>query len=215
MPKPGGSKIEGRLPVGKRTHDAGASPDLSQHALKRIVGANPPPVLLREGVVGQRLLNCRLGELGRPGQAQRLQLLNHSSSLLTRRHHVLTGMDRLEHGRDLPHLGRGYMTEDIAVPMHDTALPHRVGEKLRGAFGKPDAGIRGDQPDPFQATLLEVLEERTPARLVLLRPLTNAENLPISLAIHPNRNQQRDDTRVPHNASVMSSTRRTETPERY
>jgi hypothetical protein len=28
-------------------------------------------------------------------------------------------MDRLEHRCDLPHLGRGNVTEDIAVPVHD------------------------------------------------------------------------------------------------
>jgi len=105
------------------------------------------------------------------------QLLDHSHSLFSRRRDVLARVDRLEHGRDLPHPGRGYVSEDVAVPMHNAALPGRLGEQLGRALGKPDAGIRGDQPDLLETTLLEVLEERTPARLVLLRPLANAKNL--------------------------------------
>src|SRR5262245_383980 len=43
-----------------------------------------------------------------------------------------------------------------------------------------------------------MLEERAPARLVLLRPLANPENLPITALVHADRNQQRD---VAHLAS--------------
>jgi hypothetical protein len=28
-------------------------------------------------------------------------------------------VNRLEHGRDLPHLGRGHVAEDVAIPVHD------------------------------------------------------------------------------------------------
>ena len=41
-------------------HDAGAPPDLTQDALKRVVGANPPPMLLREGVVIPKLADAEL-----------------------------------------------------------------------------------------------------------------------------------------------------------
>src|SRR5262245_50008490 len=37
-----------------------------------------------------------------------------------------------------------------------------------------------------------MLEERAPARLILLRTLANAENLPITALVHTDRNQQRD-----------------------
>src|SRR5262245_16351049 len=37
-----------------------------------------------------------------------------------------------------------------------------------------------------------MLEERAPARLILLRPLANAKNLPITALVHADRNQQRD-----------------------
>src|SRR5262249_1674836 len=75
---------------------------------------------------------------------------------------------------------------------HDTPLPGGLGKELCGALGKPDAGIRGDQPDPLQPAFLEMLEESAPASLVLLRPLANAENLPVAALIHADRNQQRD-----------------------
>jgi len=37
-----------------------------------------------------------------------------------------------------------------------------------------------------------MLEERAPALLISLRPLANAENLPITALVHADRNQQRD-----------------------
>jgi hypothetical protein len=79
---------------------------------------------------------------------------------------VLAGVNRLEHGRDLPHLG-----------------------ELGRALGKPNAGIRGDQPDTLQPTFLEMLEERAPTRLIiiLLRPLADAENLPVTARAHDGR----------------------------
>src|SRR5262245_56003687 len=43
-----------------------------------------------------------------------------------------------------------------------------------------------------------MLEERAPARFILLLPLANAENLPITALVHADRNQQRD---VAHLAS--------------
>src|SRR4029077_11598541 len=51
MPEPGRGEVKRRLPVGERAHDARAPSDLAQDALERIVGANAPPVLLREDVL--------------------------------------------------------------------------------------------------------------------------------------------------------------------
>jgi hypothetical protein len=34
------------------------------------------------------------------------------------------------HGRHLPHLGRGHVTEDGAVPVHDAPLPGRIRKEL-------------------------------------------------------------------------------------
>ena len=44
-----------------------------------------------------------------------MQLLDHSDGLLARCGDVLAGVDRLEHGRDLAHLRRGHVAEDVAV----------------------------------------------------------------------------------------------------
>src|SRR5215467_11951851 len=52
--------------------------------------------------------------------------------------------------------------------------------------------IRGDQPDTLQPAFLEMLEELAPATPVLLRPLANAENLPIAALVHADCNQERD-----------------------
>ena len=117
-------------------HDhAGAAPDLSQNTLERVVGADTRPVLLRECVVGQRLLDRRCHKLGSIVKAQAAQLLDHLDSLLPCRRDVLAGMDRLKHRRDLPHLGRGHVAEDVAVPVHDAALPRGLGKELGSALG--------------------------------------------------------------------------------
>jgi hypothetical protein len=51
----------------------------------RVVGADAPPMLFRERVVGECLLDRRLDEVGNPGQPQRAQLLDPSSTELSRR----------------------------------------------------------------------------------------------------------------------------------
>src|SRR5262249_38111800 len=47
-------------------------------------------------------------------------------------------------------------------------------------------------PDTLQPAFLAMLEDRAPATLVLLRPLANAENLPIAALVHADCNQERD-----------------------
>jgi len=48
-----------------------------------------------------------------------------------------------------------------------------------------------DQADAGEPAFFEVLEDRAPASLVLFDALADAENLPITLAAHPDRYQQR------------------------
>src|SRR5262249_19624547 len=120
----GRGEVQGGSAVGERPDHTRASPDFAQDTLERIVGANPPPVLLRKGVVAERLLDRRFHQLGGPGEAQATQLLDHLDSLLARCRDVLARMDRLEHGRNLPHLGRGHVTEDITAPLHAHPLPN-------------------------------------------------------------------------------------------
>src|SRR5262249_935175 len=89
----------------------------------------------------ERLLDCHFHQLGGAAQAQAAQLLDHSDGLLARCGDVLASVDRLEHGRDLPHLARGHVAKDVAVPVHDTPLPGGLWKELCGALGKPDTGI--------------------------------------------------------------------------
>jgi len=84
------------------------------------------------------------------------------------------------------------VAEDVAIPVRDAPLPGSFWKELGRALSKPNAGIRCDQPDTLQPAFLEVLEERAPTRLILLRPLADAENLPITALVHADRNQQRD-----------------------
>jgi hypothetical protein len=57
-------------------------------------------------------------------------------------------MDRLEHCRDLPDLGRGHVAEEVAIPMYDTPLPPGLREELGGALGKPQTCIRDADMHP-------------------------------------------------------------------
>ena len=75
------------------------------------------------------------------------------------------------------------MAEHVAVEVHDASLPAGIGEELGRALGQPHAGIRDDQPDAFQAALLQMLEEARPACLVLLGALHDAEDLAIAFAL--------------------------------
>jgi hypothetical protein len=63
--------------------------------------------------------------------------------------------------------------------------------RLWGALGEPQAGVGDDQPHVSEAALLEMLEEGATAGPVLLGALADAENLPIVLAVHADRHQQR------------------------
>ena len=69
--------------------------------------------------IGRRKFLATL--LGGAAQAQATQLLDYSDGLLARCRDVLAGVDRLEHGRDLPHLGRGHVAEDVAIPVLRTS----------------------------------------------------------------------------------------------
>ena len=79
------------------------------------------------------------------------------------------------------------MAEDVAVEVNHASLPQRIGEVLGGALGKPQAGIRDDQPYARQPALLQVLQEPRPTRLVLFGTLTDTQYLPVAFAVHRDR----------------------------
>jgi hypothetical protein len=103
--------------------------DLAQDAVKWVVGPNAPPVLLGEVVVGQCLLKACCRKLGGPGQPQCVQFLDHLQSFLARRRKIFARVDCLQHRRNLADLGRGHLTEDVALPMDNASLPHAASGK--------------------------------------------------------------------------------------
>src|SRR5262249_19420683 len=103
-------------------------------------------------------------------------------------------------GRDLPHLGRRHVAEDIAVPMHSAALEGRIGKELGRAPGKTHTGIGYDQPNAVEAAFPEMCEECAPASLVLLGAFTDAEYLRITLIVRRNARQIHLDQRFLHRA---------------
>ena len=69
------------------------------------------------------------------------------------------------------------MAEEAAVPVHDAALPAGGGEVLGRALDQAQAGVRDDQLDAGEPTLLQVGEEARPPDLVLLGTLADAQDL--------------------------------------
>ena len=101
-------------------------------------------------------------------------------------------MDGFEHVGHLAHLGRRHVAEDVAVEMHDAALPAGLGIDLDQALHQPETGVRDDELDAREAAFLQVLQEGRPAGLVLLGALDDAEDLTEALLIHADRHQERD-----------------------
>jgi hypothetical protein len=73
-------------------------------------------------------------------------------------------VDRLEHRRNLPHLGRRHVAEDVAVPVHDAALPGGLGEELGGTLGKPQVsglGVVSVMAAPSRLTWLRLATSKS------------------------------------------------------
>ena len=149
-------------------------------------------MLLREGVVGERLADGGLDEFGRLGQPHGAQLGDDVLGLASGRLAALLGVDRLQHESHLAQLRRRYMAEDVAVEMHRAVLPAGLGIELSRALHQALAGIGDDKLDARQPAGLEVLQEAAPARLVLLSALHDAQDLPVTLRVDRDRHQQRD-----------------------
>ena len=102
----------------------------------------------------------RLDEVGGPGQPQRAQLLDHLDDLFACGHDVLARVDCLEHRRNLPHLGRWHVAEDVGVPVHCSVA--------RRPRGRTSVALSAS---PRQAS---EMTRRTPLRPRSLRCLRNA-----------------------------------------
>ena len=71
-------------------------------------------------------------------------------------------------------------------------MPVGIGEEFGRTLGQAQTGIRYDQPHAVEPSLLEVFEEGAPATSVFLGSFADAENLPVTLTVHADRDKQRD-----------------------
>src|SRR5215472_10238424 len=148
--QPCGGEVERGLTVRERAHDTRAPPDLAQDALERVVGANPPPVLLREGVVVSVSSTA----------------VSTSSAARLRRRPRSFSITRLAFSRAAARSSLAWIALSMAAISRTlvegtwlkmlryqctTHLCQAASRKNSGTLGKPNAGIRGDQPDTLQS----------------------------------------------------------------
>src|SRR5262249_55866391 len=62
---------------------------------------------------------------------------------------------------------------------------------LAGSLDQTQTGVGDDQAHSLKPSLLQLFQERQPARAILLAALADAENLPITVPIDRRRYQQR------------------------
>src|SRR4029450_6859896 len=86
-----------RLAMRGSSNDACSAADLFHDPLEWIVGADLLPVDVREGVVGQRLMDALLDEIGCRVHLAGPQVIDDRSGLLIGRVSALLGMDGLWH----------------------------------------------------------------------------------------------------------------------
>src|SRR3974377_2106285 len=79
------------------------------------------------------------------------------------------------------------------LKMLRTALPICIGEDFGRTLGQAWTGIGYDQQHAVEPTLLEVCEEGAPASPVFLGAFADAKNLPVTLAVHTDRDKQLAD----------------------
>jgi len=76
--------------------------------------------------------------------------------------------------------------------VRSASLPACAGQHRAGRGHQPGVRIGGDELHPGQAPRDEIAEERQPARAVLRRAGLDAEDLPVTLRVHPGRQQHGD-----------------------
>ena len=117
------------------------------------------PVDVGKGVVGQRLVDAALDQIGRGVHPVGPQTFDDRAGLAIGRIAVLLGMDGLEHVAHLADLGGRHMAEDVPIKMNHAALPASVWQILCGAFHQTAAGIGDDELHAVEAAIDQVAQE--------------------------------------------------------
>ena len=153
MPQPGRGEVEGRLAIRKGSHDPGPAPDLPHDPLERVVGLQFDPMLVRESIEAEGLLNMGLHQLGRLDELPGLQLTNNLRGFPGCGGAALLGVDGFQHVGDRAHFARGYVAEDVAIEVHHTELPLGLRIELGHALDQTEAGVRDLRPRRAPAVL--------------------------------------------------------------
>ena len=138
---------------------------------------------LGKRVVGQGLGHGRLDQLGCFAEPHAVEPGNDLCGFALGGWEILLGVNGLQHQRHLAQLAGRHMAEDVAIEVHHTALPARLGEELGGTLDQAHTGIGDDELDAAQPAPLEMGQEGAPAGLVLLGALDDAEDLAVAVSI--------------------------------
>ena len=98
-------------------------------------------------------------------------------------------MNRLQQQGNLFTLGLRYHGKHITVKVNGTALIPRLGPDFSRRFEETQTFVSNHEPDSFQASPLEPLEQTEPTRFVLLHALRSARHFPITILVHCHRHQ--------------------------
>jgi len=149
-------------------------------------------VLPREVHVGQRLGDAALYPVSSFLELHLPQFLGDRLCLLLGRLQVFLRMDRLQHRGHRLHLGSRHEREHVAIEVDRAALELGFRVDLVDRFQEPQALVADEELSAFQPALLQHLQEREPARLVLLHAFCCTDDLPVPFLVDRHRHQDRD-----------------------
>jgi hypothetical protein len=133
---------------------------------------------VRKAVVGQRLVDGLLDEVGCLAHLACPQVVDDRLCLVVGGLPALLGVNGLEHVADLANPGRREVAEDVAIEMHHAALVARLPQEVRDALDKATpAGVGNDQLHALQAAVDQMTQKRRAAGFVLLGALADAQDL--------------------------------------
>src|SRR3954453_18017971 len=154
----------------KSTDDPGSAADLSHDPLERVVRPDLLPVNVWKGVVGQRLMDALLDEVGGLAHFTGSKILDDHIGFLIGGCPALLCVDSLEHVAHITDPCCRHVAEDIPVEMHHAALPASLGEIVPDALDQPAAGVGNDQLHALEAAIDQVPQNADQPDLSSLAP---------------------------------------------